>query len=159
LSAVRLRESHATTVPRPGFSRPSINKARESTERVIDDLCELNSDSRKHKPRSDRGKVTCCFLLNVAKQTKHPVARSRRGMGKPDFCPQTAGCVLGQIATGGRHDVAAHLRPQTHRAGGQRDRDGRSCRIAVGTCEPSHRFMRSLSCLAVSEVITPARRQ
>jgi hypothetical protein len=46
-----------------------LNEARESTERIIDDLCDQHSDRRKHKPRYDRGKARAAFL-NVAKQKK-----------------------------------------------------------------------------------------
>jgi hypothetical protein len=46
-----------------------LNEARESTERIIDDLCEQHSDFRKHKPRYDRGRARA-FFLNVAKQKK-----------------------------------------------------------------------------------------
>lgn len=46
-----------------------LNEARESTERIIDDLCEQHSDFRKHKPRYDRGRARAVFL-NVAKQKK-----------------------------------------------------------------------------------------
>lgn len=46
-----------------------LNEARESTERIIDDLCEQQPDLRKHKPRYDRGKARAVFL-NVAKQKK-----------------------------------------------------------------------------------------
>ena len=46
-----------------------LNEARESTERIIDDLCEQHSDFRKHKPRYDRGKARAVFL-SVAKQKK-----------------------------------------------------------------------------------------
>lgn len=46
-----------------------LNEARESTERIIDDLCKQNSDFRKHKPRYDRGRARAVFL-NVAKQKK-----------------------------------------------------------------------------------------
>lgn len=44
-----------------------LNEARESTERIIDDLCEQSSVLRKHKPRYDRGKARANFL-RVAKQ-------------------------------------------------------------------------------------------
>ncbi|MFM7642984.1 MAG: hypothetical protein ACKO45_15740 [Cyanobium sp.] len=43
--------------------------ARESTERIIDDLCEQSSDLRKHRPRFDRGKARANFS-RVAKQKK-----------------------------------------------------------------------------------------
>jgi IS5 family transposase len=46
-----------------------LNEARESTERIIDNLCEQHSDIRKHKPRYDRGRARAVFL-NVAKQKK-----------------------------------------------------------------------------------------
>jgi hypothetical protein len=46
-----------------------LNEARESTERIIDDLCDQHSDFRKHKPRYDRGKARAVFL-NVAKKKK-----------------------------------------------------------------------------------------
>ena len=46
-----------------------LNEARESTERIIDDLCSQNSKLRKYKPRYDRGRVRAAFL-NVAKQKK-----------------------------------------------------------------------------------------
>jgi len=46
-----------------------LNEARESTERIIDDLCHQHSDHRKHKPRYDRGRARAAFL-NVAKQKK-----------------------------------------------------------------------------------------
>ena len=43
-----------------------LNEARESTERIIDDLCDQHSDFRKHKPRYDRGRARANFL-SVAK--------------------------------------------------------------------------------------------
>ena len=46
-----------------------LNEARESTERIIDDLCDQQSHLRKHKPRYDRGRAHAVFL-NVAKQKK-----------------------------------------------------------------------------------------
>jgi len=46
-----------------------LNEARESTERIIDDLCKQHSDFRKHKPHYDRGRARAVFL-NVAKQKK-----------------------------------------------------------------------------------------
>jgi transposase, IS5 family len=44
-----------------------LNEARESTERIIDDLHSQHPDLRKHKPRYDRGRARAAFL-NVAKQ-------------------------------------------------------------------------------------------
>ena len=46
-----------------------LNEARESTERIIDDLCGQRSDFRKHRPRYDRGRARANFL-SVAKQKK-----------------------------------------------------------------------------------------
>jgi IS5 family transposase len=51
-----------------------LNEARESTERIIDDLCEQSSEFRKHRPRYDRGRARTNFL-RVAKQKK---PRSRK---------------------------------------------------------------------------------
>jgi hypothetical protein len=51
-----------------------LNEARESTERIIDDLFDQRSDFRKHRPRYDRGMARAAFL-NVAKQKK---PRSRK---------------------------------------------------------------------------------
>ena len=46
-----------------------LNEARESTERIIDDLCDQHSDHRKHKPRYVRVRARAAFL-SVAKQKK-----------------------------------------------------------------------------------------
>jgi hypothetical protein len=46
-----------------------LNEARESTERIIDDLCKQPSVVHKHRPRYDRGLAQANFL-NVAKQKK-----------------------------------------------------------------------------------------
>jgi len=46
-----------------------VNEARQSTERIIDDLCDQDVDLRQHRPRYDRGKARANFL-NVAKQKK-----------------------------------------------------------------------------------------
>jgi hypothetical protein len=56
-----------------------LNEARESTERIIDDLCEQLSDLRKHKPRYDRGRARAAFL-NVAKQKKPRRRRIKAAM-------------------------------------------------------------------------------
>jgi hypothetical protein len=59
-----------------------LNEARESTERIIDGLCDQHSDFRKHKPRYDRGKARAAFL-NIAKQKK-----PRRRKIKAAICRQ-----------------------------------------------------------------------
>jgi IS5 family transposase len=46
-----------------------VNEARQSTERIIDTLCDQRSDLRKHRPRYDRGRARANFL-SVAKQKK-----------------------------------------------------------------------------------------
>jgi hypothetical protein len=46
-----------------------LNEARESTERIIDDLCDQHMELRKYRPRYDRGKARA-VVLNVAKQKK-----------------------------------------------------------------------------------------
>jgi IS5 family transposase len=46
-----------------------LNEARESSERIIDDLIEKWSGFGSHRPRYDRGKARANFL-NVAKQKK-----------------------------------------------------------------------------------------
>ena len=51
-----------------------LNEVRESTERIIDDLCDQHSDFRKHKPNYDRGRARANFL-NVAKQKSHAAAK------------------------------------------------------------------------------------
>jgi hypothetical protein len=42
-----------------------LNEARESTEKIIDDLCRQSTESAIHRPRYDRGKAPTYFL-NVA---------------------------------------------------------------------------------------------
>jgi hypothetical protein len=44
-----------------------LSESRESTERIIDDLCDQHSGLRKHKPRYDRGTARTAFFI-VAKQ-------------------------------------------------------------------------------------------
>jgi hypothetical protein len=46
-----------------------LNEAMESTERIIDDLCDQRPDLRKHRHRYERGWASAAFL-NVAKQKK-----------------------------------------------------------------------------------------
>jgi hypothetical protein len=46
-----------------------LNEARETTDRVIDDLCRQSIGFGTHRPRYDRGKARAHFL-NVAKQKK-----------------------------------------------------------------------------------------
>ena len=46
-----------------------VNEARQSTERIIDNLCDQRSDLRKHHPRYERSRARANFL-SVAKQKK-----------------------------------------------------------------------------------------
>jgi len=46
-----------------------LNEARQSTERIIDNLCDQCCDLRKHRPRYARGRARANFL-SVAKQKK-----------------------------------------------------------------------------------------
>ena len=46
-----------------------LNEARETTERIIDDLCRQSTGYGLYRPRYDRGKARARFL-NVAKQKK-----------------------------------------------------------------------------------------
>jgi hypothetical protein len=46
-----------------------LNEARESTDRIIYDLCQQRSNLRKHRPRYDRGAARANFL-GAAKQKK-----------------------------------------------------------------------------------------
>jgi hypothetical protein len=39
-----------------------VNEARQSTERIIDNLCDQRSDLRKLRPRYDRGRARANFL-------------------------------------------------------------------------------------------------
>jgi len=50
-----------------------VNEARQSTEKIIDNLCDQRSDLRKHRPRYDRGRARANFL-SVAKQKNHVAA-------------------------------------------------------------------------------------
>ena len=51
-----------------------LNEARQSTERIIDDLCDQHSDFRKHKPRYDRG-MARAFSSMSPKRRNHASAR------------------------------------------------------------------------------------
>ena len=59
-----------------------LNEARESTERIIDDLCDQHSDHRKHKPQYDRGRAQLLFSMSPnrkslgAGKSKQPFAAS-----------------------------------------------------------------------------------
>jgi hypothetical protein len=79
-----------------------LNEARETTERIIDDLCDQRSDLRKHRPRYDRGRARANFL-SVAKQKK-----PRRRMIKAtirrqlDYLQRNLDAIDALIASGAR---------------------------------------------------------
>jgi len=60
-----------------------LNEARQSTERVVDDLCKQSSAFAMHRPRYDRRKAHAHFL-NVAKQKK-PRCRKIKTAVKKQF--------------------------------------------------------------------------
>jgi len=70
-----------------------LNEARESTERIIDDLCDQRSDLRKHKPRYDRGRARAVFL-NVAKQKKPRRRKIKAAIRRQLDYLQSARCQL-----------------------------------------------------------------
>ena len=86
-----------------------LNEARESTERIIDDLCDKHMDLRKHRPRYGGGKARAVFL-NVAKQKKTRrrkiIALIRRQL---DYLQQNLEAIDALIASGaGLSDLKTH---------------------------------------------------
>lgn len=79
-----------------------LNEARESSERIIDDLCDQHSDLRKHKPRYDRGKARAVFL-SVAKQKKPRRRRIKAAIRrKLDYLQRNLDAIDALIASGAR---------------------------------------------------------
>ncbi|CAK6690194.1 IS5 family transposase [Synechococcus sp. CBW1107] len=79
-----------------------LNEARESTERIIDDLCDQHSDLRKHKPRYDRGRARAVFL-NVAKQKKPRRRRIKATIRRQlDYLQRNLDAIDALIASGAR---------------------------------------------------------
>ena len=86
-----------------------LNEARESTERIIDDLIEKRSGLGGHRPRYDRGKARANFL-NVAKQKKPHrrkiTAAIRRQL---EYLHRNLGAIDALIASGARlSDLKTH---------------------------------------------------
>jgi hypothetical protein len=86
-----------------------LNEARESTERIIDDLIEKWSGLGGHRPRYDRGKARANFL-NVAKQKKPHrrkiTAAIRRQL---EYLHRNLGAIDALIASGARlSDIKTH---------------------------------------------------
>ena len=79
-----------------------LNEARESTERIIDDLCDQDSDSRKHKPRYDRGRARAAFL-NVAKQKKPRRRKIKAAIRRQlDYLQRSLDAIDALIASGAK---------------------------------------------------------
>ena len=79
-----------------------LNEARESTERIIDDLCELHPDLCKHKPRYDRSRARACFL-RVAKQKKPRRRKIKAEIRRQlDYLQRNLGAIDALIASGAR---------------------------------------------------------
>ena len=79
-----------------------LNEARESTERIIDDLCTQHLAFRKHKPRYDRGRARAAFL-NVAKQKKPRRRKIKTAIRlQLDYLQRNLGAIDALIASGAR---------------------------------------------------------
>jgi IS5 family transposase len=79
-----------------------LNEARESTERIIDDLCDQHSDYRKHKPHYDRGRARAAFL-SVAKQKKPRRRKIKVAIRRQlDYLQRNLDAIDALIASGAR---------------------------------------------------------
>ena len=79
-----------------------LNEARESTERIIDDLCDQYVDHRRHKPRYDRGRARAAFL-NVAKQKKPRRRKIQAAIRRQlDYLQRNLDAIDALIASGAR---------------------------------------------------------
>jgi IS5 family transposase len=79
-----------------------LNEARESTERIINDLCDQRSDLRKHKPRYDRGRARAAFL-NVAKQKKPRRRKNKAAIRQQlDYLQRNLDAIDALITSGAR---------------------------------------------------------
>jgi IS5 family transposase len=82
-----------------------LNEARESTERIIDDLCDHHSDLRRHKPRYDRRRARAVFL-NVAKQKKPRRRKIKAAIRcQLDYLQRNLDAIDALIASGARLSV------------------------------------------------------
>ena len=76
------------------------NEARQSTERIIDDLCEQSTDLRKYRPRYDREKARANFL-NVAKQKKPRLRKIKATIRRQlDYLQRNLDAIDALIASG-----------------------------------------------------------
>jgi hypothetical protein len=79
-----------------------LNEARESSERIIDDLCKQSSDLRKHRPRYDRGRARAAFLI-VAKQKRPRWSRIKAAIrSQLDYVRRNLDAIDALIASGAR---------------------------------------------------------
>ena len=79
-----------------------LNEARESTERIIDDLCELHPDLCKQRPRYDRLKARAYFL-RVAKQKKPRRRKIKAEIRRQlDYLQRNLASIDALIASGAR---------------------------------------------------------
>jgi hypothetical protein len=79
-----------------------LNEARESTERIIDDLCKQSTDLRKHRPRYDRGRARAAFLI-VAKQKRPRWSRIKAAIrSQLDYVRRNLDAIDALIASGAR---------------------------------------------------------
>jgi hypothetical protein len=79
-----------------------LNEARESTERIIDDLCDQSSHLAKHRPRYDRSKARANFL-SVAKQKKPRRRKIKATIRRQlDYLQRNLDAIDALIASGAR---------------------------------------------------------
>ena len=77
-----------------------LNEARESTERIIDDLCDQWPALRNNRPRYDRGKARASFL-SVAKQKKPRRRRIKAAIRRQlDYVHRNLSAIDALIAAG-----------------------------------------------------------
>lgn len=77
-----------------------LNEARESTERIIDDLCNQHSGFRKHKPRYNRGRARAVFL-NTVKQTNPRRRKTKAAIRRQlDYLQRNLDAIDALIAVG-----------------------------------------------------------
>jgi len=77
-----------------------LNEARQSTEQIIDNLCDQCSDLRKQRPRYDRGRARANFL-SVAKQKKPRRRRIKAAIRRQlDYLQRNLDAIDALIASG-----------------------------------------------------------
>lgn len=86
-----------------------LNEARESTEKIIDDLCKQSPGFAAHRPRYSRGKARA-FFLNVAKQKKPRRRKVKAAIRRQlDYLKRNLDAIDALIAAGARlSDLETH---------------------------------------------------